>query len=125
MRCSRARVPRRALSGVSGLARGAAIALAMASSIAGLDELRQTHDATRTGAASDVVLDAAGASAALAALAAAPRARPRERCRGRVGARRPAPSEDPMTQRYDDVVRNLTAPGAPFEVVTETVRGRR
>ncbi len=29
-----------------------------------------------------------------------------------------------MTQRYDDVVRNLTAPGAPFEVVTETVRGR-
>src|SRR5262245_61168611 len=30
----------------------------------------------------------------------------------------------PMTQRYDDVVRNLTAPGAPFEVVTETVHGR-
>jgi long-chain acyl-CoA synthetase len=29
-----------------------------------------------------------------------------------------------MTQSYDDVVRNLTAPGAPFEVVTETVRGR-
>jgi long-chain acyl-CoA synthetase len=29
-----------------------------------------------------------------------------------------------MTQRYDDVVRNLTAPGAPFEVVTETVLGR-
>ena len=29
-----------------------------------------------------------------------------------------------MTQRYEDVVRNLTAPGAPFEVITETVRGR-
>jgi hypothetical protein len=29
-----------------------------------------------------------------------------------------------MTQSYDDVVRNLTAPGAPFEIVTETVRGR-
>jgi long-chain acyl-CoA synthetase len=29
-----------------------------------------------------------------------------------------------MTQRYDEVVRNLTAPGAPFEIVTETVRGR-
>lgn len=29
-----------------------------------------------------------------------------------------------MTQRYDEVVRNLTAPGAPFEVITETVRGR-
>jgi hypothetical protein len=33
------------LSGVSGLARGAAIALAMAVSIAGLDELRQTQHA--------------------------------------------------------------------------------
>jgi long-chain acyl-CoA synthetase len=29
-----------------------------------------------------------------------------------------------MTQSYAEVVRNLTAPGAPFEVVTETVRGR-
>jgi long-chain acyl-CoA synthetase len=29
-----------------------------------------------------------------------------------------------MTQRYDEVARNLTAPGAPFEVITETVRGR-
>jgi len=29
-----------------------------------------------------------------------------------------------MTQRYDDVARALTAPGAPFEVITETVRGR-
>jgi len=58
------------LSGVSGLARGAAIALAMAVSIAGLDELRQTRTHTRTGAASDVGLDAAGASAALAALGA-------------------------------------------------------
>src|SRR5215468_8092280 len=29
-----------------------------------------------------------------------------------------------MTQRYEDVARALTAPGAPFEVVTETVRGR-
>jgi long-chain acyl-CoA synthetase len=29
-----------------------------------------------------------------------------------------------MTQSYDEVVRNLTAPGAPFEIVTETVRGR-
>lgn len=28
-----------------------------------------------------------------------------------------------MTQRYDEVVRNLTAPGAPFEVVTETIHG--
>ena len=56
------------LSGVSGLARGAAVALAMAVSIAGLDELRQTKTHTRTGAASDVALDAAGATAALAAL---------------------------------------------------------
>jgi len=29
-----------------------------------------------------------------------------------------------MTQRYEEVVRNLTAPGAPFEIVTEAVRGR-
>ncbi len=29
-----------------------------------------------------------------------------------------------MTQRYEDVVRGLTGPGAPFEVITETVRGR-
>jgi long-chain acyl-CoA synthetase len=29
-----------------------------------------------------------------------------------------------MTQRYDEVARNLTARGAPFEVITETVRGR-
>src|SRR5262245_38566581 len=29
-----------------------------------------------------------------------------------------------MTPRYDEVARNLTAPGAPFEVITETVRGR-
>ena len=29
-----------------------------------------------------------------------------------------------MTQSYDDVVRGLTAPGAPFEVVIETVGGR-
>jgi len=58
------------LSGISGLARGAAVALALAVSIAGLDELRQTKTRTRTGAASDVALDAAGASAALAALGA-------------------------------------------------------
>jgi VanZ family protein len=58
------------LSGVSGLARGAAIALTMAVSIAGLDELRQTRTRTRTGAASDVALDAAGATVALAALGA-------------------------------------------------------
>jgi VanZ family protein len=56
------------LSGAPGLARGAAIALAMAICLAGLDELRQTRTLTRTGAASDVVLDAVGASAALAAL---------------------------------------------------------
>src|ERR1700752_1267632 len=66
------------LSGVSGLARGAAVALAMAVSIAGLDELRQTHTRTRSGAASDVALDAAGASAALALLGSLRRrARPR------------------------------------------------
>src|SRR5262249_7239601 len=41
------------LSGVSGLVRGAAIALAMAISVAGLDEWRQTQTRTRTGAASD------------------------------------------------------------------------
>jgi VanZ family protein len=56
------------LSGVSGLARGAAAALALAVSLAGLDELRQTRTRARTGAASDVALDAVGASAALAAL---------------------------------------------------------
>ena len=56
------------VSGVSGLARGAAIALAIAISLAGLDELRQTQTRLRTGAASDVALDAMGASAALAAL---------------------------------------------------------
>jgi VanZ family protein len=56
------------LSGVSGLARGAAVALAMAVSVAGLDEIRQTRTHTRTGAASDVALDAAGAAAALSAL---------------------------------------------------------
>jgi len=56
------------VSGVSGLARGAAIALALAVSFAGLDELRQSHIRSRTGAASDVALDAAGASVALAAL---------------------------------------------------------
>jgi VanZ family protein len=56
------------LSGVSGLARGAAIALALAVSLAGLDEVRQSRSNARTGAASDVGLDAAGASAALAAL---------------------------------------------------------
>jgi len=63
------------LSGVSGLARGAAVALAMAVAIAGLDELRQSQTSTRTGAASDVALDAAGASVALAALAALRRRR--------------------------------------------------
>lgn len=56
------------VSGVSGLVRGAAIALAIAVSLAGLDELRQSRTRTRTGAASDVALDAAGVSAALAAL---------------------------------------------------------
>jgi hypothetical protein len=56
------------LSGVSGLMRGAAIALGIAVSLAGLDELRQSQTSSRTGAASDVALDAAGASAALAAL---------------------------------------------------------
>jgi VanZ family protein len=56
------------LSGVSGLARGAAVALALAVSIAGLDELRQSRTQTRTGAAADVALDAAGATVALTAL---------------------------------------------------------
>jgi VanZ family protein len=56
------------MSGVSGLTRGAAAALALAVSLAGLDELRQTQTRTRTGQASDVLLDATGASAALAAL---------------------------------------------------------
>jgi VanZ family protein len=67
------------VSGVSGLARGAAIALAIAISVAGLDELRQSQTRTRTGAASDVVLDAVGASFALAALSFVRR-------RGRVAA---------------------------------------
>jgi VanZ family protein len=67
------------VSGVSGLARGAAIALAIAIATAGLDELRQSQTSTRTGAASDVVLDAAGASLALAALSYVRR-------RGRVAA---------------------------------------
>ncbi len=66
------------LSGVTGLARGAGVALALAVSVAGLDEARQAHTRSRTGAASDVVLDAAGASVALAALAyARRRTRPR------------------------------------------------
>jgi VanZ family protein len=56
------------VSGVSGLARGAAIALAIAVSLAGFDELRQSRTRSRTGAALDVALDAAGASVALAAL---------------------------------------------------------
>jgi VanZ family protein len=56
------------VSGVSGLARGAAIALAIAISLAGFDELRQSRTRLRTGAASDVALDAVGASVALAAL---------------------------------------------------------
>jgi hypothetical protein len=56
------------VSGVSGWMRGAAIALAIAVSLAGLDELRQSQTRSRTGAASDVVLDVAGASVALAAL---------------------------------------------------------
>ena len=29
-----------------------------------------------------------------------------------------------MTQKYGELARNLTASGAPFEVITETVRGR-
>jgi long-chain acyl-CoA synthetase len=29
-----------------------------------------------------------------------------------------------MTQRYDEVARGLTGPGAPFEVVVETIQGR-
>ena len=61
------------LSGVSGLVRGAAVALAMAVSVAGLDEMRQSQTRTRTGAPSDVLLDAAGACAALAALSYARR----------------------------------------------------
>jgi VanZ family protein len=67
------------VSGVSGLARGAAIALAIAVSLAGLDELRQSRTRSRTGAASDVALDAAGAAVALAALGYVRR-------RGRVAA---------------------------------------
>jgi VanZ family protein len=61
------------LSGVSGLLRGAAVALGLAVSLAGLDEYRQSHTHARTGAASDVVLDAAGASVALGALSLARR----------------------------------------------------
>jgi VanZ family protein len=71
------------LSGVSGLARGAAVALGLAIGLAGLDELRQSRSHARTGAASDVALDAAGASAALAALGFA-----RRRGSGSVVARR-------------------------------------
>jgi len=68
------------LSGVSGLLRGAAVALGLAVSLAGLDEYRQSLTHTRTGAASDVLLDAAGASAALGALSLARRrARPAAR----------------------------------------------
>jgi VanZ family protein len=67
------------VSGVSGLARGAAIALAIALSLAGLDEMRQTKTPSRTGSPVDVALDAAGASAALAALSYVRR-------RGRVAA---------------------------------------
>jgi VanZ family protein len=58
------------LSGVPGLLRGAAIALAIAVSLAGLDEYRQSFSAVRTGVATDVLIDAAGASVALALLAA-------------------------------------------------------
>ncbi len=72
------------VSGVSGLARGAAIALAIAISLAGLDELRQSRTRSRTGAALDVALDAAGASVALAALGYVRR-------RGSVGTRSGAP----------------------------------
>lgn len=74
------------VSGVSGLARGAAIALAIAISLAGLDELRQSRTPARTGAASDVALDAIGACAALAALGYVRR-------RGSVGTRVGAPGE--------------------------------
>jgi VanZ family protein len=56
------------LSGVTTAMRGAAVAFGLALSIAGLDELRQSHSRARTGAVSDVVLDAAGAGTTLAAL---------------------------------------------------------
>jgi VanZ family protein len=56
------------VSGVTGLARGAALAFALAVSVAGLDEWRQSYSKARTGAATDVGLDALGASGALAAL---------------------------------------------------------
>lgn len=68
------------LSGVSGSLRGAAVALGLAVGMAGLDELRQSRTAARTGSAIDVALDAAGASASLAALALMWR---RERLRAR------------------------------------------
>ena len=58
------------LSGVPTPMRGAAIALAIAISMAGLDEWRQSQSTARTGAASDVMIDAAGASAAIALLSA-------------------------------------------------------
>jgi VanZ family protein len=80
------------LSGVSGLARGAAIALAMAVSIAGLDELRQSGSRTRTGAVSDVALDAAGASVAVAALSFLRR---RDRVSHRAAAARCEDLDDP------------------------------
>lgn len=75
------------LSGVSGLARGAVIALAIALAIAGLDELRQSRSRSRSGAAADVGLDAAGACAALAALGYL-------RHRDRLASRAAAPCED-------------------------------
>jgi VanZ family protein len=56
------------LSGVSGLVGGGAVALAIAVGIAGLDELRQAQTLARTGAPTDVMLDAIGACAAVAAL---------------------------------------------------------
>ena len=64
----RARIPGGAALGLRGSMRGAAVALGIAIGIAGLDELRQSHSAARTGAPTDVMLDAAGASAAIAAL---------------------------------------------------------
>jgi hypothetical protein len=71
------------LSGVSGLARGAAVALAMAVSIAGLDELRQTQTRTRTGR----------------------RVRRRARRRGRLGrARRARALAPPLAARASDAV---------------------
>jgi len=72
------------LSGALGIVRSAAIAFAIAVSLAGLDELRQTRTLTRTGSVSDVALDAAGASAALTALGFARR---RGRLEGASSAR--------------------------------------